>query len=95
MNRLTAGISRTNSVMPADTPQKVPKYGVFSGLYFPEFGRNMEIYTVNYRIESEFGKIRARKNSVFGHFSHSKTSFKEMPNVKNKVWNTIYSGTSR
>ena len=35
------------------------KRGVFSGLYFPVFGLNTEIYAVNLRIQS--------KNSVFGH----------------------------
>ena len=44
------------------------KYGVFSGLYFPVFGLNTEIYSVNIRIQSEYRKIRSRKNSVFGHF---------------------------
>ena len=28
-------------------------------------------YSVNLRIHSEYGKIRTRKNSVFGHFSES------------------------
>ena len=41
---------------------KVSKYGVFSGSYFPVFGLN---------IQSEYGKIRTRKDSVFGHFSNS------------------------
>ena len=53
---------------------KVPKYGVFSGLYFPAFGLNMEIYSVNLRIQSECEKILARRNFVFGHFSYSGTS---------------------
>ena len=44
------------------------KYGVFSGLYFPVFGLNME---KSLRIQSEWRKIRTRKNSVFGHFSRS------------------------
>ena len=35
------------------------KYEVFSGPYFPVFG-------------TEYGKIQTRKNSLFGHFSHSK-----------------------
>ena len=30
------------------TAQKVSKYGVISGLYFPVFGLNTEIYGVNY-----------------------------------------------
>ena len=41
----------------------------FSGSYFPTFGLNTEIYTVFLRIQSECGKIRTRKTSVFGHFS--------------------------
>ena len=28
-------------------------------------------WTLNLRIQSECGKIRTRKNSAFGHFSHS------------------------
>ena len=48
---------------------KVSKYGVFSGPYFPVFGLNTEIYED--RIQSEYGKIRSRKNSVFRHFSRS------------------------
>ena len=47
------------------------KYGVFSGLYFPVFGLNMEIYGVNFRIQSEYAKIRTRRNSAFGNFSHN------------------------
>ena len=46
------------------------KCGVFSGPYFPIFELNSEIYSVNLRIQFEYGKIRTRKNSVFGHFSH-------------------------
>ena len=47
------------------------KYGVFSGLYFPVFGLNTEIYSVNLRIQSEYRIIRTRKNSIFGDFSLS------------------------
>ena len=53
------------------TAWKVTKYGVFSGPYFLVFGLNTEIYGVNLRIQSEYRKIRTRKNSVFGHFSRS------------------------
>ena len=53
------------------TAWKVSKYGVFSGLHFPVFRLNTEIYRLNLRIQSEHRKIRARKNSVFGHFSPS------------------------
>ena len=53
------------------TAWKVSKYGVFSDPYFPVFGLNTEIYSVNLRIRSEYMKIRTRKNSVFGYFSGS------------------------
>ena len=53
------------------TASKVSKYGAFSGPYFPVFGLNAEIYFVNLRIQSDCGKITTRRNSVFGHFSHS------------------------
>ena len=36
--------------------------------YFPVLGLNTEIYGV---VQSEYRKIRTRKNSVFGHFSRS------------------------
>ena len=53
------------------TAWKVSKFGVFSGPYFPVFGLNAEIYFVNLRIQSKYGKIRTRKNSVFEHVSRS------------------------
>ena len=53
------------------TMWKVSKYGVFSGLHFREFKLNTEIYAVDLRIQSEYGKIRTRKNSAFGHFLRS------------------------
>ena len=37
------------------------KYGVFSGPYFP-------VFELNLRIQSEYRKIRNRKNSGFGYF---------------------------
>ena len=36
---------------------------------FPAFGLNMERYVVSLRIQSEFGKIQTRKNSLIEHFS--------------------------
>ena len=57
---------------------KVSNYGVFPGPYFPIFGPNTEIYEVNFRIQSEYGKIRNGKNSVFGHFSHSALKTKRL-----------------
>ena len=44
------------------------KYGVFPGQYFLVFGLNTEIYCLNLRFQSEYGKMRTRKNFVFGHF---------------------------
>ena len=53
------------------TVWKMSKYGGLSGPYFPAFGLNTERYEVSLRIQSECGKIRTRKNSVFGHSSRS------------------------
>ena len=47
------------------------KYAVSPGPYFHVFGMNTEVYGVNLPIQSEYRKIRARKYSVFGHFSRS------------------------
>ena len=68
-------------VFPVCTAWKVSKYGVFAvlvifysrlkiarifpGLYLPVFGLNTEIYGVIVLIQSEYGKMRTRKNSVF------------------------------
>ena len=40
---------------------KVSKYGVISGPYFPVFGLNTERYSVSLCIQSEYGKMQARK----------------------------------
>ena len=54
------------------------------------FGLNTEryrVYGVSLRIQSECGKIRTRKNSVFGQFSRSETLSKEIikkSNLRNK-----------
>ena len=53
------------------TTWKVSKYRAFSGPYFLAFGLYTERYGVSLPIQSECGQIRTRKNSVFGHFSHS------------------------
>ena len=53
------------------TAWKVSKYPVFSVPHFHVCGLNTEIYGVNLCIQSEYRKIRTRKISVFGHFSHS------------------------
>ena len=46
------------------TAWKVSK--VISGLYFPVFGLNTEIYSANLRIQCECRKIRTRNSSIFG-----------------------------
>ena len=53
------------------TVWNVSKYGVFSVPYFPAFGLNTERYEVSLCIQSECGKIRTTKISVFRHFSRS------------------------
>ena len=45
--------------------EKCPNMEFFSGPYFSAFGLNTEIYGINLRIQSEYRKIRTRKNSVF------------------------------
>ena len=42
------------------TAGKVSRHAVFSGPYFPIFGLNTEIYSVNLCIQSEYRKIRTR-----------------------------------
>ena len=50
------------------------QYGVISDPYFPVFGLNTKIYSADLRIQSEYRKIRTRKNSVFGLFSRSESA---------------------
>ena len=47
------------------------KCGVFPGPYFPVFGLNTEIYSVNLCIQCKYGKMRTRKNCAFRHFLRS------------------------
>ena len=55
----------------SNTAWKVSKYGVFSDPYIQAFGLNTEKYFVSLRSQSKCRKIRTRKNSLFGHISHS------------------------
>ena len=65
-------MQRLSDILGIDfTTRKVSKYGVFFGRHFPAFGLNTERYFVSLCIHSECGKIWTRKNSVFGHISHS------------------------
>ena len=47
--------------------RKLSMFGYFLGPYFSTFGLKTEIYSVNYRIWSNCGKIRQRKNCEFRH----------------------------
>ena len=57
----------------------------FSGPYFPVFGLNMEIYFVNFRIQSKYGKIRTTKFLYFGQFLGSKN------NIGHQMWKMTHS----
>ena len=48
-----------------------PNMEFFLVRIFPHSDMNTERYEESLRIQSECGKIRTRKNSVFGHFSRS------------------------
>ena len=58
----------SNTKAELNTVWKVSKYGVYSGPYFSLFGLNTEIYSVNLRIQSEYGKIRPEKTSYLDTF---------------------------
>ena len=44
------------------TRKKSTRIRSFPGPYFPAFGLNTEIYRINLYIQSEYGKIRTKKN---------------------------------
>ena len=66
------------------------KYGVFSGSYFPAFALNTERYSVSICTQSECKKIRARKNSVIGHFSRSACLCSSNTKILNISYQSIY-----
>ena len=51
--------------------ENISSYGILFGHYFVVLGLNTEIYTVNLRIQSKYGKTLTRKNYAFEDFSHS------------------------
>ena len=53
----------------------------FSGPYFPVFGLNTEIYSVNLRIQSKCGKIRTGKKPVFGQHLRLKTDLRKSADI--------------
>ena len=64
-----------------------PNTEFFSGPYFPEFGLNTEIYSVNLRIQSEYRK-NSEKKPTFGHFSRVFLKMKLFI-TRNTVTNTL------
>ena len=61
--------SHFRSFLPSHCVKSVQMRSFFP--YFPVFGLNTEIYGVNLRIQSEYGKIQTSRNSVLWHFSNS------------------------
>ena len=70
-DRVRGSTVACHTAVKEDTVWKLSKYRAFSRPYFPAFRLNTERYFVSLRIQSECGKIRTRKNYVFGHFSRS------------------------
>ena len=66
------------------------KYRAFSDPYFPTYALNTERYSVSLHIQSECRKIRARKNSVFGHFSRSACLCSSNTEILNIPYQSIY-----
>ena len=60
---------RTTSRFRMSLREKCPNTEFFLVLFSCMRRLNTEIHSVNLRIQSEYRKIRTRKNAVFGHFS--------------------------
>ena len=58
-------LTRIWKSMTKDTAWKVSKYRLSSGPYFPIFGLNTKIYSVNLPIQSAYRKIETRKKFRF------------------------------
>ena len=56
---------------------------VFSGLCFPIFQQNADIYSVNLLIWFNCGKLWTRKTSLFGQFPHSQVNTAVYSTIKN------------
>ena len=69
----------------ASTTSKVSKYGDFSGPYFPVFGLNTGIYSVNLLIQPDYWKIRTRKTPHLDTFH----AVLQPPSVIHAAFNTI------
>ena len=81
---------RLSKISCSITAWKVSKYGAFPGPHFPAFALNSERYSVSLCIQSECRKIRARKNSVFGHFSRSACLCSSSTEILNIPYQSIY-----
>ena len=51
--------------------QNCVKSGQIPSFFWSVFSRTRSEYSLNFRVQREYGKIRTRKNSLFGHFSRS------------------------
>ena len=60
--------STNHKVLLKGTAQKVFKYGVYSGPYFPVFGLNTDMYSVNLRFQSEYRKYLPEKTPYLDTF---------------------------
>ena len=89
--KLLARSNGATKVLNIDTVWKASKYEVFPGPYFPVFGLNSYIYSVNLRIQSKYSNIGTRENFVFGPFTRSVISTKHTKLVpfliRNKIQN--------
>ena len=64
------------------------RYGVFSGPYFPVFGLNTEIYTVNLRIQSKYRKYGPEKTPYLDTF-HTVSVFVKASTLRSIFKKTI------
>ena len=88
----STGISRTSKNQSKTLREECPNAEFFSGSYFPAFRLNTMRYCVSLLIEFESGKIRTRKNSVFGYFLQSEKLSKYKQQLSSEWSHKMYSG---
>ena len=67
--------------------RKISKYRVFSGPYFPALELNTKMYSVNLRIQSEYRKIRTRKNNLnTGKYGPERTVYLDTFHAVTVLW---------
>ena len=65
-------IERVSLAFQTALREKCPNPELFLvSIFLYSVGLNKKIFSVNFRIQSKYRKIRNRRNSVFGHFSYS------------------------